>query len=163
MTEICKNPICGHEEGSHECIKGIIGKCMECPCEKFEPQDSTVSIQQKGTVKGTAQVNSSKELGKLIKRDLKQLEKNQVHEISHPKSCGKFIPVDPSDKSSEGWQCGLYYDSFKKVFLCGECKKFEAEKKVEDKCKNCGHAEKYHELHEKTKLKPCDKFEEKTK
>ena len=32
--------------------------------------------------------------------------------------CGKLIPVDPSDKNSEGWTCGQYYDSFKTEFIC---------------------------------------------
>ncbi len=37
--------------------------------------------------------------------------------------CRKLIPVDPSDKNSEGWICGQYYDALKKVILCDECSK----------------------------------------
>lgn len=37
------------------------------------------------------------------------------------KGCGILIPVDPSDKNSEGWQCGQYYDSYEKEVFCDKC------------------------------------------
>ncbi len=37
------------------------------------------------------------------------------------KGCGCLIPLDPSDKNSEGWYCGHYYDSFKAQTFCDKC------------------------------------------
>ena len=46
------------------------------------------------------------------------------------KGCGDLIPVDPSDKASEGWYCGHYYDSFKRKIYCPKCQeKRKAHKK----------------------------------
>jgi len=39
------------------------------------------------------------------------------------KGCGNLIPVDPSDRNSEGWICGQYYDALKRKMYCSECKK----------------------------------------
>ena len=47
---------------------------------------------------------------------------------SENSGCSKFIPVDPSDKNSEGWTCGQYYDAFKKKVFCDSCKKKEVKK-----------------------------------
>lgn len=40
---------------------------------------------------------------------------------SDKKGCGTFIPVDPSDKNSEGWQCGQFYDALKTNVYCEDC------------------------------------------
>ena len=55
----------------------------------------------------------SKGIGHVSVRDfLKVMEKD---------GCGKKILVDPSDKNSESWQCGQYYDSLKKKVYCQNC------------------------------------------
>lgn len=82
-NEICANPECGHKEKFHlEMFKSCR---LNCPCKKFNV------------------VNSAKELNKLIKNDLKQLEKL--------KGCGKT----EYSSFNECVTCG-------KNYLCPKCK-----------------------------------------
>ena len=38
------------------------------------------------------------------------------------KGCGKFVKCELKWDSDEGWICGEYYPSLKKIFLCPKCK-----------------------------------------
>lgn len=55
-----------------------------------------------------------------------------VQEVERMKGCGELIPVDPSDKASEGWYCGHYYDSYKKKIYCSNCSPNLNSAKVEE-------------------------------
>jgi hypothetical protein len=58
-----------------------------------------------------------------IKEDIKiTIISETKSNLKDKKGCGRLIPIDPSDKNSEGWYCGHYYDSLKKKMYCEKCR-----------------------------------------
>ncbi len=129
VEETCEALLKDVEAMKRNCFCERKGDLFEKLCSECYNMEKVIIESLKEIKKGTVPRKKIAEVIIDIVDSFKNEFKEEIKQLlKEEKGCGKLIRNELSDDPErDSWQCGQYYDSFKKVLLCKKCEKPKAE------------------------------------